>query len=204
MWRMIPGALLLLLLVGCEQGSTPGLTTPEPALPGPTLTPVPSAPTLIPAANISSTPVLPTLVVSTPPPTTLPTSSTAVPVNSLIRTLEGHTDFVYSVAFSPDGQTLASASNDKTVKLWRVSDGSLIRTLQGTSSVESVVFSPDGQTLASGSADNTVRLWRVADGSLIRTLDSYTYGVQSVVFSPDGQTLASASDDKTVKLWRVK
>ena len=69
---------------------------------------------------------------------------------------------VYSVAFSPDGQILASGSYDNTVRLWRVSDGTLLRILVGhTNLVLSVAFSPDGQTLASGSWDRTVRLWKL-------------------------------------------
>jgi len=77
-------------------------------------------------------------------------------------TLVGHTDPVYDVAFSPDGQTLASGSWDYTVWLWRVSDGTPLRTLEGhTNWVSSVAFSPDGQTLVSGSWDYTVRLWQI-------------------------------------------
>jgi WD40 repeat protein len=69
---------------------------------------------------------------------------------------------VWSVAFSPDGKTLASGSYDNTIKLWRVSDGRLMKTLTGHgSSVLSVAFSPDGKTLASGSEDNTIKLWGV-------------------------------------------
>ena len=75
-----------------------------------------------------------------------------------IRTLSGHTLFVTSVAFSPDGNTIASGSADQSIRLWNVSDGSHIRTLSGhTSTVTSVAFSPDGNTIASGSADQTVR-----------------------------------------------
>ena len=67
---------------------------------------------------------------------------------------------VRSIAFAPDGQTLASGSRDGTVRLWRVADGTLLRTLEGhTAWVRSVAFAPDGQTLASGSEDGTVRLW---------------------------------------------
>ncbi|MFN3422895.1 MAG: WD40 repeat domain-containing protein, partial [Armatimonadota bacterium] len=118
------------------------------------------------------------------------------------RTLEGHTNWVWSVSFSPDGQILASGSYDDTVKLWRVSDGRLLRTLVGhTSGVSSVSFSPDGQILASGSYDKTVKLWRVSDGRLLRTLVGHTDRVWSVSFSPDGQILASGGGDKTIKLW---
>ncbi len=79
-----------------------------------------------------------------------------------IQTLQGHQNPVISVSISPDGQTLASGSWDKTVKLWNVKTGELTRTLQGhQDSVWSVSFSPDGQTLASGGEDGTVKLWPI-------------------------------------------
>ena len=118
-------------------------------------------------------------------------------------TLE-HKGWVSSVAFSPDGKMLASGSHDETVRLWRVSDGSLLRTLEGhTAAVSNVAFSPDGQTLASGAQDHTVRLWRVSDGALLHTLEGHAHAVTSVAFSPDGQALASGAQDHTVRLWRT-
>ncbi|MEH2075025.1 MAG: hypothetical protein V7K57_11625, partial [Nostoc sp.] len=79
-----------------------------------------------------------------------------------ISTLSGHSSPVFSVVFSPDGKTLASASADKTIKLWNRDTGKEISTLSGHSAeVFSVVFSPDGKTLASASADNTIKLWNL-------------------------------------------
>jgi WD40 repeat protein len=123
------------------------------------------------------------------------------------HSLKGHTHSVRSVTFSPDGALLASGSLDKTVRLWRVSDGTPVRTLEVHTSwhagVTSVAFSPDGALLASGSDDKTVCLWRVADGTLVRTLPGHTHWVRNVAFSPDGALLASGSRDRTVRVWRA-
>lgn len=80
---------------------------------------------------------------------------------NILRTISVHTDFVWSVAFSPDGQTLASGSDDKTVMLWRVLDGRLIKILEGhTSIIRAISFSPNGEILASASRDGELRLWK--------------------------------------------
>ena len=131
-----------------------------------------------------------------------------------LRTLRGHLDSVRSVSFSPDGQTLASGSDDGMVRLWDVNTGETLRTLRGhLDSVRSVSFSPDGQTLASGSWDRTVRLWDVNTGETLQTLGKDEGRVNSVSFSPDGQTLAtgrhfsfpygSFDPPTTVRLWDV-
>ena len=113
----------------------------------------------------------------------------------------GHTDPVWSVAFSPDGGTLASGSFDNTIRLWDTHSAQHKFTLIGeTGHIGSVAFSPDGETLASASWDRTIRLWDPHTGELKRTLN-YTSSVTSVAFSPDGQTLASGSADQTIRLW---
>lgn len=117
--------------------------------------------------------------------------------------LEGHQDVVQSVSFSGDGQRIATASHDTTVKLWR-SDGSLITTLKGhTQPVMSVSFSRDGQMIASGSLDGTVRLWD-RNGKPIGVINAHNNSwVMSVCFSSDGKTIATGSNDTTAKLWRL-
>ena len=120
-------------------------------------------------------------------------------------------DRVLSVAFSPDGLTLASGSPDRSIKLWGAASGRELRTLSQQSSqpvwlspvefVWPVAFSPDGLTLASGGVDHSIKLWDVASGRELRTLRGHSEVVYSVAFSPDGRTLASGSDDHSIKLW---
>ena len=99
--------------------------------------------------------------------------------------LTTHTDYVNSVAFSPDGRTLVSGSKDGIIRLWDTQTGILRQSLTGhTGSVSSVVFSSDGTSLASGSRDNTARLWDAQTGELQNTLKGHTNGVLSVVFGP--------------------
>jgi serine/threonine protein kinase/Tol biopolymer transport system component len=150
--------------------------------------------TIVLARNLTSGPGSPTSSASTAAaqPAVNATTARVIPVGGTVR----------SVAFSPNGKTLASGSEDHTVGLWTVATGASVRTLTGHANwVLSVAFSPDGKTLASGSGDNTVRLWNGATGAHIRTLTGHTNWVLSVAFSRDGKTLTSASTDRTVREW---
>lgn len=127
-----------------------------------------------------------------------------IDTGKLLRTLSGHTEWVRSVAFSPDGQTVASSSWDDTIKVWNLGNGELLHTLSGHGDgVYSVTFSPDGRTLASASGDKTVKLWQLPSGKLLHTLSGHSKSVYAVAISPDRQTLVSGSGDDTLKLWQT-
>ncbi|MEL6853799.1 MAG: NB-ARC domain-containing protein [Cyanobacteria bacterium J06607_13] len=132
-------------------------------------------------------------------------SATSRDIKSHISTLQGHQNWVCSVAFSPDGKRLVSGSADRTIKLWDAETGDCLQTLTGHQNwVMSVAFSPDGTQLVSGSADRTIKLWNAETGDCLQTLTGHGHGVWSVSFSPDGTQLVSGSADRTIKLWAAQ
>jgi len=116
---------------------------------------------------------------------------------------------ISSIAFSPDGDIVATGSSEGIIEMWDAKNSALLQTLEGhTSGVLSIAFSPDGGTLASGEGsrnewyeDNSIRIWDVKSGTLLHTLDGHTKEVTSISFSPDGRRLVSSSSGGTIKLW---
>jgi len=113
-----------------------------------------------------------------------------------------HDAQIWSVTYSPDGRRIATASQDKTAKIWDAETGLLLLTLTGhTDSVNGIVYSPDGKRIATTSDDHTAKVWDASTGEELLTLSGHTDWVFRVAFSPDGKRLVTTSWDKTVKVW---
>lgn len=122
----------------------------------------------------------------------------------LLHSLNAHKGAVAGLAFSPDGRTLASGSADKTIKVWDVAQGNILKAFAGhAEEIRSLAFSTDGHTLASSSNDETVKLWSLDTGAILGNLVGHGKTVWDVAFSPDGQQVVSAGSDTTLKMWPV-
>lgn len=111
---------------------------------------------------------------------------------------------ILTVAFSPDGEFLATGDGQNEIHLWQVRDRKKVQTFRGHEDwVKKITFSPDGRLLASASGDRIIKLWNVETGNWLNDLSSHTQRLMSITFSSDGEFLASVSEDRTVKLWKV-
>jgi WD40 repeat protein len=120
---------------------------------------------------------------------------------ALEMTLTGHTERVWSAAFSPNGKHIVSGSGDETVKVWNAATGDLERTITGHKhSVNSVTFSPDGRHIISGSEDGTIRIWEASSGTELLTLHRHEERVGKVLVSSDGKLITSCGSG-TIKTW---
>ncbi len=121
-------------------------------------------------------------------------------------TLRGHTNWVISAAFSPDGTLVVTVSMDNTAKIWNAATGAMVRDLdtgEVNSALKSAAFSPDGTLVVTLSGDNTAKIWNAATGAMVRNLVGHTGLVNSAVFSPDGTLVVTASWDRTAKIWNA-
>lgn len=115
---------------------------------------------------------------------------------------KSHKAAITQLVFSPDGKHLASASQDKTIKLWNIEKGILIQTLSAhTEAVTALSFRSDGEVLASGSADQTIKLWNVSKGRILDTFKGHNATASVIRFSPDGRILAAGTLTNTIHLW---
>jgi WD40 repeat protein/uncharacterized caspase-like protein len=120
-----------------------------------------------------------------------------------VPTVLEHVNTVWSLAFSPDSQILASCASDRAIKLWDLKTGELIRAISDAhaGAIWSVAIDPSGDKLISGSSDRTIKVWDLSTGQLIRTLGGHTDTVRIVAVSPDDKYIISGSSDRTIKVW---
>lgn len=125
-----------------------------------------------------------------------------LPAGRMVRSLKGHSYTIYDLAFSPEGDRLASASHDGTVRIWDVKTGDSLKTLRGHSEpVHGVAWSADGKQVVSGSLDKTARIWSVESGTATAVLHEHQGQIMTVGWSPDGRTIATGCNDKAIRLY---
>ena len=123
-----------------------------------------------------------------------------------VHTLHGHTYYVSSVAYSPDGKHIVSGSEDKTIRVWNATTGQCVAgPFRGhTGYITSVAYSPDGRHIVSGSQDMAIRIWNATTGQyVVGPFEGHTDYVNSVAYSPDGRHIVSCSQDCTIRIWNA-
>ncbi|KAF8746787.1 WD40 repeat-like protein, partial [Rhizoctonia solani] len=124
--------------------------------------------------------------------------------NMVTQTLEGHTESVRCMTFSPDSTVLCSGSDDATIIVWDVETGTMVdRPYEGHVDCLFHTFSPKGTHLASGSADNTVRVWELSGNTPVLIMIGHEGLVESIAFSPDGKYIISGSADGSIQMWEA-
>jgi len=123
----------------------------------------------------------------------------------MIQIIQGHNDRINSVAVTPDGKFILSASNDRTVRLWRAEDATCIQIFRGHSNrVNIIAVTPDSQFIVSGSKDCTLKLWNLQNGDCLRTFKGHSDTVNTVAISVDGSYAVSGSSDCDLRRWDIR
>jgi len=123
---------------------------------------------------------------------------------AVLCTITGHTDYVHSARFSPDGKRIISTSDDGTLRIFDADSGAELRQFPLSGEVIFATFSPDEKQIVTGDKDGTARLWDADMVTELQRFEGHIDAVPSIVFSPDGKRIATSSDDGTVRLWDVE
>ena len=118
--------------------------------------------------------------------------------------LSGHTEYVTDVAFSADGELLATVGFDLLLNIWRVEDSALLLTINTPAAVTSVMFSPDGTRVVTGGTDSTAHVWDVETAAELLLLAGHTASVIDVAYTPDGSMIVTAGLDNSARLWSAR
>jgi len=128
-----------------------------------------------------------------------------LPIGTTLSIFRGHTNWITAVSWSPDGVAIASASNDRTVRVWNAEKATTLYIYYGhAGAVTAAAWSPDGTRIVSASSDGTVHVWESATGKRILTYEEHSDTVLSVAWSPDGTRIASAGCDRTIHVWDTR
>ena len=120
-----------------------------------------------------------------------------------LQVLRGHTNWVFSIAYSPDERQMASTSADGTVRIWDLATGECLHILRHEHWVIRTIFSPDGRQLIVSGMSATIYIWDTISGQLLQTLNGHADWVWSIATSTDGKTLISAGEDRTIRVWNL-
>lgn len=120
--------------------------------------------------------------------------------------LSGHNQTISQIKYSPDGQLIATAGWDKTIKLWNSQTGELVNTLPGhQAAINTLVFSPDNQTIIAGTEDNNIYIWNIQNKpKIVKKIAAHDDSIKAITISNDNQIIASAGYDNQIKLWTIQ
>lgn len=201
---MSPGrAVVIGLIVAAALGIGLGIWSgwiANPFAPSVDPIPAPAPPSTRPAARPAPASAARTKVAGSTVVPAAVRKAAAVPPSVLSKTLDGHKDWVQALSFAPDGKQLASAGNDRVVRIWDVASGEPVATLSGHRyPVNALAYAPDGRRLVSASTDGDMRVWDRASGAA-RALRAEGHAVYALAFAPNG-VLATAGKDRIITLW---
>ena len=129
---------------------------------------------------------------------------TEITTKEILHKFQVNREVVNCVLFSPNGNTVASGSENGNIHIWDINNGNLFLVLKGKmGAVKKIAFSPDGSIIAGGCVDGTIHLWETDTGRPMKTLIGHKHKIAAISFSPDFRTIASGSTDGSLRIWNI-